>query len=261
MYGKGNSGMSFNGQSAADVMEEIFRGMGGMGIGAQPIMYEIRLSLEDYFLGKDLQVDLPDRSQFTVQVTPGMRGGQDLLLRGAGPKDRRGVPRDIIFRLKELEHPIFKRRNADLLMSMKITLKDALCGFIVPIKHIDGKTFWIKSKSNEIVSFGEVYMIPGLGMPVQNQKGVRGRLFIKIDIIMPQNLDLDPESQKAFQDILAKVCGIKPGKVNHPASDEQSVTMSKSSLQSFGAFGTNTQDESEDSEDKFSNPFSQFFFR
>lgn len=266
MYGKAEPEMTFGGQSAADVMEELFRGMGGMGFGSQPLMYEIRLSLEEYYMGKDLQVDLPDGTKFTVQVSPGMAAGQDLLLRGMGPKDRRGFKRDVVFRLREIEHPVFKRRNADLLTSIKITLRDALCGFTMPIKHIDGKTVWIKSRANEVASFGDVFIIPGLGMPLYNQKGVRGRLFVKVEIVMPQSIKLDPEAARTFEKLLAKITGNhNPEKSINPP-EEQVVMMSKSNLQSFGAFGAASGSRSDDENDEYderfqNNPFSQFFFR
>merc|ERR1719343_589484 len=58
---------------------------------------------------------------------------------------------DVIFVLKQQEHPVFKRKGADLFMEKKISLVEALCGFSLDIKHLDGRKLLIKTSPGEIV--------------------------------------------------------------------------------------------------------------
>ena len=88
--------------------------------------------------------------------------GQELLVRGY-TKDQFGNPRDLIFQLKQAEHDTFTRKNADLLVSIKISLQDALMGFTLPIKGLDGKELWIKCKHGDIQKVEDVLIISGQG--------------------------------------------------------------------------------------------------
>ena len=89
--------------------------------------------------------------------------GQELLVRGY-TKDQFGNPRDLVFRLQQLEHDIFTRKNADLLISIKISLQDALMGFTIPIKHLNGQEIWIRSKQGDVTSMEDILVVPGQGI-------------------------------------------------------------------------------------------------
>ena len=89
-------------------------------------------------------------------------GGQELLVRGY-TKDQFGGSRDLMFRLREVENQKFQRRNADLLTTVKVSLKDALLGFSIPIEHLDGKEVWIKTKVGEVIGFQDVLVVSGQG--------------------------------------------------------------------------------------------------
>ena len=89
--------------------------------------------------------------------------------------------------LKTKQHDVFQRKNADLLMSKKLSLHEALCGFefqfVVPIcfiaslrkfshshpharfKHLDGREILIKSKPGQIVADNSLKMLSGEGFP------------------------------------------------------------------------------------------------
>jgi len=45
---------------------------------------------------------------------------------------------DLIVIIEEKEHSLFKRKNADLIIIKKITLKEALTGYNFIITHLDG---------------------------------------------------------------------------------------------------------------------------
>merc|ERR1719343_693391 len=58
---------------------------------------------------------------------------------------------DVIFVCKQQEHPVFKRKGADLFIERKISLVEALCGFTLELTHLDGRKLLIKTSPGEIV--------------------------------------------------------------------------------------------------------------
>merc|ERR1712066_1074124 len=58
---------------------------------------------------------------------------------------------DVVFVLKQQEHPEFKRKGADLFTERKISLVEALCGFTLELTHLDGRKLLIKTAPGEIV--------------------------------------------------------------------------------------------------------------
>lgn len=53
--------------------------------------------------------------------------------------------------IKEKEHKVFKRKQADLAMTLKITLYEALCGFEKEFTFLDGCKHVITCKPGDII--------------------------------------------------------------------------------------------------------------
>merc|ERR1712031_119526 len=58
---------------------------------------------------------------------------------------------DVVFVLKQQEHPEFKRKGADLYIERTISLVEALCGFELEVTHLDGRKLLVKSSPGEIM--------------------------------------------------------------------------------------------------------------
>merc|ERR1712031_66944 len=58
---------------------------------------------------------------------------------------------DVVFVLKQQEHPEFKRKGADLYIERTISLVEALCGFELEVTHLDGRKLLIKSLPGDVV--------------------------------------------------------------------------------------------------------------
>jgi DnaJ family protein A protein 2 len=58
---------------------------------------------------------------------------------------------DVVFVLKQQEHPEFKRKGADLFLERKISLVEALCGFEMEITQLDGRKLLVKTSPGEII--------------------------------------------------------------------------------------------------------------
>ena len=167
--------------------EDLFRGFGNFQV---PLVFQLDLSLEDFFAGKDYTIPI-NNARVKIVIQPGMYGGQELILRnrvlGSGPG------RDLVFRLREIRHSIFFIYNTDHLIKIKINLTESLLGFEYKFQHLDGTTVSIRSKPGEITGADAVLMVPSLGMPVYDQPKQRGRLFVKCKLELPKKIWLEGE--------------------------------------------------------------------
>ena len=75
-----------------------------------------------------------------------MADSQKITFSGEGDQEPGMEPGDIIIVLDEKEHPTFKRAHGtDLVMTMNISLSDALCGFRKTITTLDDRTLVIQT--------------------------------------------------------------------------------------------------------------------
>ncbi|GIQ92920.1 hypothetical protein KIPB_016996, partial [Kipferlia bialata] len=66
-----------------------------------------------------------------------------------------------------------------------ITLAEALCGFVMKLKHLDGRMLTIVRQAGEVVEPKSVLCVPGEGMPIKGRPFDHGRLFIQFNIKFP----------------------------------------------------------------------------
>jgi DnaJ family protein A protein 2 len=72
-----------------------------------------------------------ERKVLEVHVDKGMKDGQKIVFRGMADEKPGMEAGDINFIIQEKDHDLFKRKNADLLVTKELTLNQALCGFKV----------------------------------------------------------------------------------------------------------------------------------
>jgi DnaJ-class molecular chaperone len=248
--GGGGGGNGFGG------FGDLFRGFGGFSM---PVMMQLDITLDDLFNGKDISIPLRSSGggidTVKIKIEPGMMGGQQLLVKSQ-IQDGRGIARDVIFRLNELRHPTFQRRNADLLTSLKISLKDALLGFEKPLKHLDGKEIWIRSRKGDITAAEDILILNEMGMPIYGNKKSRGRLFIKISVEFPKKMWLENEEKDQLEKLLKSSPQSNLTKSRKKRPEEIVVNANiGGDISSFGHVGAQ---EAEEEDDGFT---SHFFFR
>jgi curved DNA-binding protein len=179
--------------------EDIFRHFGGFGdiFGNrqhQPrnriINLQTAITLEEAFFGKDMvaNIMLPSgRDQMlNIKIPAGIQDGTTLRLSGLGDDTYPNMPRgDIHLTIQIHPHNIFQRQGDDLLQTFSITVWEALLGETVRVKTIDDRMFEVKipegSQQDQILN------VPDCGMPNINS-GQRGRLLLKLKIVIPSNL-------------------------------------------------------------------------
>jgi DnaJ-class molecular chaperone len=71
--------------------------------------------------------------------------------------------------------------------TIRITLREALLGFVKPLKHLGGHSLDL-DRAGQITKPGHVDTIPGEGMPKAEYNSERGDLHITYDVVFPKEL-------------------------------------------------------------------------
>lgn len=282
--GGGGGGGSREFESASDFARDFFRGFGGGfpggafgGFGtafSMPMVFQLDISLEDLYKGRDLIIPIQN-IRVNVNIQPGMYSGQELILKGQFQDDR-GAARDLIFRLREMRHEYFRRKNADLLMEVSLSLYEALFGFSREVTLLDGSTLLLASRDGEVMSHGDCLVVDGYGMPIFQSDEQYGRLFVVVGVEMPTSLaKLDGVNREELGRLLAHLGGTEhvPREGGATASSsaaaetgkkrgrnnrqKRRVELQRSDIGYFGNYGSDFYDE----EDERASPFGQYFFK
>lgn len=133
-----------------------------------------------------------------IHVEPGMVHGQQINQFEEGEPLIDGEPGDLIFVLKQMDHPFFSRSGNNLHMMHTIDLVEALVGFKHEIKHLDGHTVTLQAAS--VTKPGQVAKIAGEGMPLMDNAHQHGDLYVTYQIAFPDTMsNAQKESiQKTF---------------------------------------------------------------
>lgn len=93
-----------------------------------------------------------EREVLEVYVDKGAPNGNKVVFSGKADEHPDADAGDVIFTLNEKEHPVFKRRGADLFVEETITLLEALTGFTLELTHLDGRKLQIKTQPGEVIT-------------------------------------------------------------------------------------------------------------
>jgi DnaJ-class molecular chaperone len=101
---------------------------------------DLRYALEVPFLdaarGGEMRITLPDGGGIAVKIPQGARDGQTLRLRGKGGPGHGGGPAgDALITLSVRPHPVFRREGDDILLTLPITIDEAVLGAKVTPDH------------------------------------------------------------------------------------------------------------------------------
>jgi len=168
----------------------------------QDLQVEVPITLHEIAFGTDKLVSFSHHGQvekISVKIPPGSLPGKKLRLTGKGsPGHMGGPPGDLYVKLKELEHPVFKREGNDLLVDRKVKLSEATLGTKVTVPTLDGKTMSLKVPPG--TQSHTKMRLKNYGLPTANGKS-RGDQLVRIIVETPANLT---KKQKALLEELAK---------------------------------------------------------
>jgi len=208
-----DSGVPFDGMFSPG----LFGGMGGMAgpprsrpKTEQPkVVVNLPISLEFLYKGgkkglkitrKNLTMKRPTVDRLEVPVKAGMKPGTKVTFKGAGDEVSPGISQDIQFVIQDKKHPVFRREGKDLHMHRKIDLVDALTGFNVNFKALDGKKMTIPIK--EVVGPGCTKVVSSMGMPSSKNPSKKGNLVITFEVVYPK--ELSPGQKETLRRIMPR---------------------------------------------------------
>ncbi len=166
------------------------------------LQMEMPITLHEIAFGAEKVVSFSHNGQaekISVKIPPGTLPGKKLRLTGKGQANPMGgPPGDLYVKLKEVEHPVFKREGTDLYVDRKIKFTEATLGTKVTVPTLDGKTMSLKVPPG--TQSHTKMRLKNYGLPNANGK-TRGDQYVRIIVETPENLT---KKQKTLLEELAK---------------------------------------------------------
>jgi len=129
------------------------------------------------------RVEIEERLK--VRIPKGVATGQKLKLRGKGNAARTGpTPGDVFVIINVDEHPLFRRRGADLHCTVPIRFHQATLGADIEVPTIEGKT---TIRIPPGTPSGKTFRLAGRGLPTL-EAGRKGDLHLQVEVEIPTNL-------------------------------------------------------------------------
>jgi len=183
------------GGDPADIFAEILRqrgaqggaDFGGRGFAAAgaDLRYTLEVPFLDAVRGAKTPITLPDGNSLSVGIPQGAQDGQTLRLRGkGGPGYGSGPAGDAMITLTVAPHPVFRREGDDILLTLPVTIDEAVLGAKVSAPTISGAV----SLSIPVgASSGRVLRLRGRG--VARQGAPAGDQLVELRIVAPPVID------------------------------------------------------------------------
>ncbi|GHD99185.1 molecular chaperone DnaJ [Defluviimonas sp. 20V17] len=137
--------------------------------------------------GGAMRITLPGGGDLEVKIPKGVADGQTLRLRGkGGPGHGGGPPGDAYVTLSVRPHPVFAREGDDIVMTLPITIDEAVLGAKVEAPTISGP---VKVTVPRGASSGQVLRLRGRGIAASGRAA--GDQRIELKIVLPKTVDAD----------------------------------------------------------------------
>ncbi|WP_104018568.1 DnaJ C-terminal domain-containing protein [Roseovarius nitratireducens] len=180
----------------ADIFAEILRNRGrspggdsaGRGFSARgaDVSYTLEVPFLDAARGAETRITLPDGQSLAVKIPQGTEDGKTLRLRGKGASGFGGGPAgDALITVLVRPHPVFRRDGDDILLTLPITIDEAILGGKVTAPTIDGPVGLTIPPG---ASSGQVLRLRGRGIGHAGRKA-KGDQKVELKIVTPPEID------------------------------------------------------------------------
>ena len=203
-------GSWYSGSQSEGDFSEFFNSLFGGGFEGAGRGRQVKFRGEDY--NAELQLELIDvykthkrtltvnGKQIRITIPAGIENGQTIKIPGYGGNGVNGGPNgDLYITFSIANHPVFKREENNLYMTVKLDIYTAILGGEITLDTLDGK---VKLKVKPETQSGTKVKLTGKGFPVYKKDSQFGDLYITYDLKIPTNLT---EKQKAMFAELAKM--------------------------------------------------------
>ena len=193
--------MDFNGRfnfTGRNGDERIFR---NVRQGNRSVNVRMAISIKEAMTSdeKTISYKLPSgREEFaTVKIPAGVQHGVTFKFSGMGDDSIRNMPRgDLMVVMSVLDSDGFTRKGNDLYTDKTIDCFQAVRGHEFNLKTLDEKIIKVKVPAG--TQPGTMLTLKGLGMPVHKTLNIRGNLYVKVHILIPQ---LSAQDLKKIKDL------------------------------------------------------------
>ncbi|MHC9236763.1 DnaJ C-terminal domain-containing protein [Pseudooceanicola sp. 502str34] len=149
--------------------------------------YALEVPFLDAANGGSMRITLPGGGGLEVKIPRGVHEGQTLRLRGkGGPGHGGGDPGDAYVTLSIRPHPVFTREGDDIVISLPITLYEAVLGAKIEAPTIAGP---VKVTVPRGTSSGRILRLKGRGIAAAGRPA--GDQRIELRIALPGEVDDD----------------------------------------------------------------------
>ena len=182
-----------SGGDPGDIFAEILRQRAGTrgqsgGYAAQgsDLRYTLEVPFLDAALGVETPITLPDGNSLRVQIPKGCADGQTLRLRGKGSPGYGGGPAgDALITITLRPHPVFFREGDDILVTLPITIDEAVLGGKVTAPTLAGP---VNVSIPKGANSGRILRLRGRGIARAGAK-TPGDALIELRIVAPPDAD------------------------------------------------------------------------
>lgn len=173
------------------------------------IKFDLNINLDEFYTGKKkklivkrkkiiidnqgIQSVVEEKKKLIIPIERGMKDEQQIRFEGEADQIPGYSSGDIIITLIENEHPVFQRKNDNLLIMKNINFYEVF-DLTFDLKHLDSKVIKINKNIKDLLYLNDsIRVIKGMGMPIyypsDGSKNNYGDLFIRFNIIMPLSMD------------------------------------------------------------------------
>ena len=148
---------------------------------------------------KTISYNLPSgREEFaTVKIPAGVQNGVTFKYKGMGDNSIRGIPRgDLLVQMSVLDSDGYTRDGNDLYTNKTIDCFQAIKGCEIQLKTLTDSIIKVQVPAG--TQPGTLIVCKGQGMPIHKTLNIRGNLYVKIMVLIPQ---LSPSDLKKIKDL------------------------------------------------------------
>jgi len=187
-FGQGGD-MDFNGKfnfTGRNGDERTFR---NVRQGNRSVNVRMAISIKEAMTSeeKTISYKLPSgREEFaTVKIPAGVQHGVTFKYTGMGDDSIKNVPRgDLMVQMSVLDSDGYTRKGNDLYTDKTIDCFQAVRGHKIQLKTLEDSVITVKVPSG--TQPGTLLMVRSKGMPIHKTIGIRGNLYVKIHVLIPQ---------------------------------------------------------------------------
>ncbi|MFZ5978544.1 MAG: DnaJ C-terminal domain-containing protein [Bacteroidota bacterium] len=151
---------------------------------------EVTISLQEAYTGTERLIST-GTEKIKLNIKPGAYEGLQLKAKGKGIKNSSGKAGDLYINVHVQPNTVFTRKENDLYMDLQVDVFTMLLGGKQEVITLGGK---INLTLPECCANGKTMRLKGKGMPVYNQPGTFGDLYVTLHALIPTKLSAKQKS-------------------------------------------------------------------